>query len=74
MLDNKTSIKNKHTQNMFHVRELILRYVDKKSGVPKEEKGVWGSVGREKDKLFFSTFLHLSYIRLFLFKPELLIA
>ena len=45
------------------MRESIPRQVDKKSGIPKEEKGsgalkaeigVWGSQGRGKDKhLFF---------------------
>ena len=36
------------------MRESIPRQVDKKSRVPKEEKGVWGSQGGGKDKLFFS--------------------
>ena len=35
------------------MKESIPRQVDKKSGVPEEEKGVWGSQGGEKDKLFF---------------------
>ena len=35
------------------VRESVPRQVDKKSGVPKEEKGVWSSQEGEKDKLFF---------------------
>ena len=35
------------------MRESIPRQVDKKSGVPEEEKGVWGSQGGEKDKLLF---------------------
>ena len=43
------------------LRELILRQVDKESGVPEKEKRVWGSQGEEKDKLF-STFLSLSHI------------
>ena len=39
------------------VKGLVLResthgQVDKKSGFPKEEKGVWGSQGGGKDKLF----------------------
>ena len=43
------------------VRESIPRQIDKKSRVPKEEKGIWGleaetgvwnSQGGEKDKLF----------------------
>ena len=34
------------------MRESIPRQVDK-SGVPEEEKGVWGSQGGGKDKLFF---------------------
>ena len=33
--------------------ESISRQIDKKSGVPKEERGVWSSKGGEKDKLFF---------------------
>ena len=58
-------------------RESVLRQVDKKSGDPKEEKGVWGfeeeirvwnSQGGGKDKLsFFSTFLSFSFMFLFLF-------
>ena len=49
------------------MRESIPRQIDKKSRVPKEEKGIWGleaetgvwnSQGGEKDKLFSpSTFL-----------------
>ena len=48
------------------VRESIPRQIDKKSRVPKEEKGfwasqsgdgVWNSQGEGKDKLFLSTFL-----------------
>ena len=35
------------------LRELILRWVDKKSWVLEEEKEVWGSQGGKKDKLFF---------------------
>ena len=34
------------------MRESIPRQIDKKSRVPKEEKGIWGSQG-EKDKYFF---------------------
>ena len=50
------------------MRESIPRQVDKKSGVPKEKKGVWGSQGGGKDKLFvFSTFLSLSYTNGFFF-------
>ena len=30
------------------MREPIPRQVDKKSGVPKEEKGVWGSQGGDR--------------------------
>ena len=38
------------------VRESIPGQVDKKSGVPEEEKGVWNFQGGGKDKclLFFS--------------------
>ena len=45
------------------MRESIPRQVDKKSGIPKEEKviwaheaevGFWNSQGGGKDKLFFS--------------------
>ena len=45
------------------MRESIPRQVDK-SGVPEEEKGVWGFQGGGKDKLFFpSTFLsHIQWI------------
>ena len=38
------------------MRESIPRWVDKKSRVPEERKGFWGSQGGEKDKHFF--FLH----------------
>ena len=51
--------------------ESIPRQVDKKSGVPKEERGVWNFQGGGKDKsLFFCTFLSLSYIKHFLLKPR----
>ena len=46
------------------LRESIPRQVDKKSEVPKEEKGVWNSQG-EKDKHFFPTFLSLSHMKRF---------
>ena len=66
------------------VRESISRQVDKKTGVPKQEKGVWGSQGGGKDKWFFvfvffflfslSTFLSLSRIKYcFSLSPELMI-
>ena len=60
-------------------RESIPRYVDKKSRVPKEERGNWGSQGgkrglkflrRRKGLTFFSTFLSLIHINLFFFKPR----
>ena len=35
------------------MRESIPRWVDKKSRVPEERKGFWGSQGGEKDKHFF---------------------
>ena len=53
------------------MRESIPRQVDKKSGVPKEKKGVWGSQGggrglefsrRRKGQTFFPTFLSKDYI------------
>ena len=58
------------------MRESIPRQVDKKSGVPKEEKRgsgaleeeieVWNSQGGGKDKHFFpTTFLSLSHIKHF---------
>ena len=43
----------------------VPRWVDKKSGIPEEGKRVWGSQGRGKDKLFFSTFLNVSPIKRF---------
>ena len=57
------------------VRESIPRQVDKKSGVTREEKGVWNSQRERMDKhLFFffllSTFLSLSHIKHFFFKPR----
>ena len=46
--------------------ESIPRQIDKKSGVPKEERGVWNFQGGGKDKsLFFCAFLSLSYIKRF---------
>ena len=30
------------------MRESVPRQVDKKSGVPKEEKGIWGSQGGDR--------------------------
>ena len=33
---------------MFPLRESISRQVDRKSGVPEKEKGVWGSQSRER--------------------------
>ena len=59
------------------VRESIPRQVDKKSGVPEEEKRVWGSpsgdrgleFSRRRGQIFlFSTFISLSHI-VFFFKP-----
>ena len=61
----------------MRVRESIPRQVDKKSGVPKEEKGVWGSQGGDRGLEFsrrrkgqvsfsFSTFLGFSHIKLLL--------
>ena len=59
------------------MRESIPRQVNKKSGVPEEEKGVWGSRGgdrglefsrrRKRQMLFFfpSTFVSLSHIKYF---------
>ena len=58
------------------VRESIPRQVDKKLGVTREEKGVWNSQRERKDKhrfcFFFSlcTFLSLSHIKHFFFKPR----
>ena len=58
----------------IQLRESTTRHVDKKSGVPEEEKGVWDSQGRGKDKhLFFSTFLSLSHIIFFSLSLELMI-
>ena len=45
------------------MRESIPRQVDKKSGVPEEDRGVWNSQGGGKDKhFFFPTFLSKDYI------------
>ena len=53
------------------MRESITRQVDKKSGVPEEEKGIWGSQGgdrglefsrRRKGQMFFAAFLSKDYI------------
>ena len=54
------------------MRESIPRQVDKKSSIPEEEKGMWGSGSRDmglefsrrrKEKLFSSIFLSLSHIK-----------
>ena len=53
-------------------RESILSQLGKKSGVPKEDKGVWGSQGERvwnsqggrKDKCFFSTYLSKDTVQL----------
>ena len=59
------------------VKKSITRQVDKKSGVPKEDRRVWNSQGGGKDKHFFfflSRFLSLSYIKhFFSLSPELMI-
>ena len=65
-LKNLNSYNHKNFFNDFMkyvvLRESIPRQVDKKSGVPEEEKGVpssqggdrvWSSQGEEKDMLFF---------------------
>ena len=56
-------------------KESIPSQVDKKSGFPEEETGVWNSGGGGKDKrlFFFSTFLNLSHINLFSLSPKLMI-
>ena len=62
------------------MRESIPRQVDKKSGVPEKERGVWGSSRGDRDlefsrrrkgqtSFFFSIFLSLSHKSLFSFKP-----
>ena len=52
------------------MRESIPRQVEKKSRVPEEEKGVWGSQGgdrglefsrRRRGQMFFPTFLSLCH-------------
>ena len=53
------------------MRESFPRQVDKKFGVPEEEKGVWGSQGgdrglefsrRRKGQTFFTTFFSKDYV------------
>ena len=39
------------------LRELIPRQVDKKPGVPEEERGVWNSLRGGKDKCLFSLYI-----------------
>ena len=69
--------------NCVEDRESIARQIDKKSGLPKEEKGLWiledeirlwNSPEGEKGKdvyllacLFFSIFLSLSHIKCFFY-------
>ena len=48
----KWSQQQKKTADDVPLRKSIPRQVDKKSRVPEEEKGVWGSQGGGKDKLF----------------------
>ena len=59
------------------MRESIPRQVDKKSGVPEDEKGIWGSGSQDRGlelsrrrkgqiPFFPSTFLSLSHIKFFL--------
>ena len=65
------------------LRKSVSRWVDKKSGFPQEEKGVGGFQGgarrrqrsgilkeEERTVFFPSTFLSLSHIKLFFFKPQ----
>ena len=60
--------------HLLLLRESIPRQVDKKSGVPKKEKGAWGSRGgdrglefsrrkKRQTSFFPSTFLSLSHIK-----------
>ena len=51
------------------MRESIPRQVDKKSGVPEEERGVWGSGGGDRDLEFsrrkgpmFFVFSYIPYL------------
>ena len=51
------------------MRESIPRQTDKKSGVPEEERGVWGSGGGDKDLEFsrrkramFFVFSYIPYL------------
>ena len=56
------------------MRESIPRQVDKKPGVPAEEKGIWSSPRGGKNKGFFflsSTFLSLSHIKWLFFSLSL---
>ena len=63
----------------IRVRESIPRQGDKKSRVPEERKGVWGSQGgdrgvefsrrRKGQTSFFSTFFSLNHIKLFSLSP-----
>ena len=47
------------------IRSLASLRKRKGSRALEVETGVWGSQGGAKDKLFFSTFLSLSHIKLF---------
>ena len=58
-------------KNDKEMRKSIPRQIDKKFGVPEEEKGVWGSQGgdrglqfsrRGKGRMVFSTLLTKNYI------------
>ena len=65
------------------MRESVPRQVDKMSGVPEEERGIWSfrwesGILKEEEStnflFFFSTFLSLSCIKwLFSLSPELMI-
>ena len=48
-------------QHSLTLKESIPRQVDKKSGVPKEERGVWGSQVGGNDKSLFSSLYSLVF-------------
>ena len=53
-IEKSESVSLSVVSDSLELRESIPRQVDKKSGVPKEEIGVWSSQGGEKGKCFFS--------------------
>ena len=55
----KWSQQQKKTADDVPLRKSIPRQVDKKSSVPEEEKGIWGSQGGRKDTFFLHSLVRI---------------